>query len=61
MRAIKNFIHGTNDIVLAIVIVAIATGLILWRMKIILEYPEVAANNISHTEQTEQQVEEEGN
>jgi hypothetical protein len=37
MRHIKNFFHDINDIVLAILIVAIAAGVIYWRMQIILD------------------------
>ncbi len=39
MRAIKNFFHNINDILLAIIIVALAAGIIYWRMGIILDYP----------------------
>ena len=39
MRHIKNFLHNINDVVLAIVIVALAAGIIYWRMQIILDYP----------------------
>jgi flagellar biosynthesis/type III secretory pathway M-ring protein FliF/YscJ len=43
MRHIKNFLHNINDVVLAIVIVALAAGIIYWRMQIILDYPEKLA------------------
>ena len=43
MRLIKNFLHNINDIVLAIIIVALAAGIIYWRMQIILDYPEQLA------------------
>lgn len=39
MRVIKNFFHNINDILLAIIIVALAAGIIYWRMGIILDYP----------------------
>ena len=42
MRHIKNFLHNINDVVLAIVIVALA-GIIYWRMQIILDYPKQLA------------------
>ena len=46
MRHIRNFIHNINDIVLALVIVAVAAGVIYWRMDIILDYPkQIAAQN----------------
>jgi predicted cobalt transporter CbtA len=44
MRLIKNFLHNINDIVLAIVIVALAAGIIYWRMQIILDYPKQLAD-----------------
>ena len=44
MRLIKNFLHNINDIVLAIVIVAVAAGIIYWRMQIILDYPRQLAD-----------------
>ena len=43
MRAIKNFFHNINDILLAIIVVALATGVIYWRMNIILNYPKQLA------------------
>lgn len=45
MRLIKNFLHNINDVVLAIVIVALAAGIIYWRMQIILDYPKQLADN----------------
>lgn len=44
MRLIKNFLHNINDIVLAIVIVALAAGIIYWRLQIILDYPKQLAD-----------------
>ena len=52
MRHIKNFIHNINDIVLAIVIVAIAAGIIFWRMQIILDYPKTIVQNQTVTEES---------
>ncbi len=39
MRSIKNFFHDINDVLLAIIIVAVAAGVIFWRMQVILAYP----------------------
>ena len=39
----RNFFHNINDILLAAVIVLIASGIIFWRMNIILDYPEQLA------------------
>ena len=44
MRLIKNFLHNINDVVLAVVIVALAAGIIYWRMQIILDYPKQLAD-----------------
>lgn len=42
----KNSWHDRNDIVLAIIIIIIAAGVILWRFSIIMNYPEkLAADN----------------
>lgn len=40
MKRFKDFIHDTNDILLAVIIVAIAAGVIFWRLNVILDYPE---------------------
>ena len=52
MRHIRNFIHDINDIVLAILIVAIAAGIIFWRMQIILDYPSTVVTEQTVTEET---------
>lgn len=44
MKHIKDLIYNINDIVLAILIVAVAAGIIYWRMNIILDYPEKVAH-----------------
>lgn len=59
MRHIKNFIHNINDIVLAIVIVAIAAGIIFWRMQIILDYPKTIVQNQTVTEESSEEAKEE--
>lgn len=51
MRLIKNFFHNINDVVLAILIVAIAAGVIYWRMQIILDYPKTIVSNQAVTEE----------
>ena len=54
MRTIKNFFHDINDILLAIIIVALATGIIYWRMGIILDYPkQLAAQQASYQQEEE--------
>lgn len=57
MKKLKDFIHDTNDILLAIVIVAIAAGIIFWRLNAILEYPAmVAEQNMHANENVEEQT-----
>jgi cytoskeletal protein RodZ len=58
MRAIKNFFHNINDVLLAIIIVAIASGIIYWRMQIILDYPKQLAE--TQAQQTYEQQEQAG-
>ena len=54
MRAIKNFFHDINDILLAVIIVVIAAGVIYWRMGIILDYPrQLAAQQASYEQEAE--------
>lgn len=53
MRHIRNFIHNISDIVLAIIVIAIAAGIIFWRMQIILKYPETAVAGHTVTEEAE--------
>ena len=54
MRKFRNSLYNTSDIFVAVIIVFIAAGLILWRTNIILEYPEklvaeaYADNNETH-------------
>ena len=56
MRWIRNFLHNINDIVLAVIIVAIAAGIIYWRMQIILNYPKELADQ--QTEYQQEQADE---
>ena len=58
MRAIKNFFHNINDILLAIIVVALATGIIYWRMNIILDYPKQLAGEQAIYQQEEAAEEE---
>ena len=56
MKSFKDFFHNTNDIILALIIIVIAAGLIIWRLNIILEYPEKVAQETTSGSQTEIQV-----
>ncbi len=54
MRKLRNSFYNISDIFVAVIIVCIAAGLILWRTNIILGYPEklvaeaFAENNQTH-------------
>lgn len=53
MRAIKNFFHNINDILLALIIVVIASGIIYWRMGILLDYPrQLAEQQVVYEDET---------
>ncbi len=54
MKGFKDSVHATNDILLAIVIIIVAAGLIIWRLHIIVTYPErMTQQNPTTTEQRE--------
>ena len=48
---LKDFFYDNNDYLIAIVVVLIATGLIVWRVHTILQYPQTVANQ-SHEQTT---------
>lgn len=60
MRLIKNFFHNINDVLLAVIIVAIASGIIYWRMQIILDYPKQLAEIQAQQNYEQQEQAEEG-
>lgn len=51
----KNFFFKTNDILLAILIIALACGIIAWRMNVIMDYPNTLSEQANST-QTEEQA-----
>lgn len=52
MKKLKDFIYDKNDIVIAILILAIAAFIISWRLGIILEYPKQLLGNDDQSIQT---------
>ena len=56
MRHIKNFFHNINDVVLAIIIVALAAGIIFWRMQVILDYPKKLVESQTVSEETTEET-----
>lgn len=57
MKGFKDFFHNINDILLAVIIIALAAGIIYWRMNVIMDYPETLASQQSNIE-TEQQADD---
>lgn len=39
MKKIKDFFHDSNDLLLALLIILVAAGVIVWRIGVILDYP----------------------
>lgn len=45
MKKFKDFIYDKNDIIIAVLILAVAALVILWRLNVILEYPKQLLGN----------------
>ncbi|MBQ6622222.1 MAG: hypothetical protein IJH75_05255 [Mogibacterium sp.] len=58
MKRLRDFFHDNNDILLALVIVVVAAGLIVWRISIILDYPAQIAKENARQSQTEAAAEQ---
>ena len=43
-KRIRDFIYDINDIFIALVIILVAVGIIVWRSTMIMSYPEYLAN-----------------
>jgi len=52
MKKLKDFIYDKNDIVIAVLILAVAALIISWRLDIILEYPKQLLGNDDPAVQT---------
>ncbi len=53
MKNFKDLFHNTNDIVIALIIVMMAAGVIVWRFNVIMKYPQVLASQSSHKQSEE--------
>lgn len=53
MKRLKDFFYDKNDILIALVILAIAALLIIWRMDVIMAYPQTLAEETGTTDTTE--------
>lgn len=45
MKKLKDFIYDKNDIIIAVLILAVAALVIFWRLSVILEYPKQLLGN----------------
>lgn len=43
MKALKDFIYDKNDLIIALLVLVLAALIIAWRMDVIMNYPEVLA------------------
>ena len=53
MKKFKDFIYDKNDIIIAVLILAVAALIIAWRLDVILQYPKQLINNGADTNVTE--------
>lgn len=53
MKNFKDLFHNTNDIVIALIIVMMAAGVIVWRFNVIMKYPQVLASQSSRKQSEE--------
>ncbi len=53
MKKFKDFIYDKNDIIIAVLILAIAALIIAWRLDVILQYPKQLINNGADTNVSE--------
>lgn len=50
MRKIKDFMYNCSDIFVTLIVLALAGGIIFWRLQVILAYSEYKAASNPHTE-----------
>ena len=53
MKKFKDFIYDKNDIIIAVLILAVAALIIAWRLDVILQYPKQLINNDADTNVSE--------
>lgn len=56
MKGLKDFLYDKNDIVIALVILALAGLLIFWRLEVIMAYPQTLATETNTTTTTEEEA-----
>jgi len=55
-KTYRDFLYDTNDIWLAIAILVIAALIIIWRINVIMDYPQTMAANAGATKTTEEKA-----
>ena len=56
MKSFKDFYYDKNDIIIAILILFIAGLIIMWRINVIMDYPQTLAKETDTLQTTEQSV-----
>ena len=49
MKKFKDFLYDKNDIIIALLILVVASLLIIWRMEAIMEYPKTLISDTDNT------------
>ena len=53
MEKFKDFLYDKNDVIIAFAILLVAALIIIWRMNVILDYPQTLIDNMDATTQTD--------
>ena len=56
MKGLKDFVYDKNDIIIALVILILAALLIVWRMDVIMDYPQTLAQETGTTDTTDEKA-----
>lgn len=54
MKALKDFYYDKNDIIIALLILCIAGLIIMWRIDVIMDYPQTLAKETDTVQTTEE-------
>ncbi len=57
LKFLKDFFYDKNDVLVALIILVLAGGLILWRIDVIMEYPSTLVAEIDVSKTTEETAE----
>ena len=56
MKGLKDFLYDKNDVLIAVVILALATLLIFWRLDVIMAYPQTLAEKTGTVDTTNKEA-----